>query len=141
MPTYTNKVVWKNGHIGYTNCENGTGMDFSAPPTMHGHPNMMTPEDAYMMAVNTCVHMMVIWAVERFKLDLISFECISEGEVEEFIDKTSWFKKVIMHPKIKVRGSSESIVKRALQMARKYSTIAESLKSEIVIEPEIEIIN
>lgn len=140
MPTYTNKVVWKGGHIGYTYCENGTEMDFSAPPALHGHPDMMTPEDAYMMAVNTCVHMMVIWAVERFKLDLVSFECTAEGEVEEHIDKTSWFKKVVMRPRIKVRGSSEGVVKRALQMARKYSTIAESVKSEIVIEPEIEII-
>jgi uncharacterized OsmC-like protein len=116
-------------------------MDFSAPLTLHGHTDIMTPEDAYMMAVNTCVHMMVIWAAERFKLDLVSFECTAEGEVEEFIDKTSWFKKVIMHPRIKVRGSSEGVVKRALQMARKYSTIADSIKSDIVMEPEIEIIN
>lgn len=140
MPAYTNKVVWKGGHIGFTHCENGTEMDFSAPPTLHGHPNMMTPEDAYMMAVNTCVHMMVIWAVERFKLDLVSFECTARGEVEEHIDKTSWFNKVVLQPKIKVRGSSVSVVKRALEMARKYSTIAESVKSEIIMEPEIEII-
>jgi len=140
MPTYTNKVVWKGEHLGYTYCDNGTEMDFSAPPALYGHPDMMTPEDAFMMAVNTCVHMMVIWAVERFKLDLVSFECVAEGEVEEFIDKTSWFKKVVLRPKLTVRGSSEAVVKRALQMARRYSTIAESVKSEIIMEPEIEIV-
>lgn len=140
MPVYTNKVVWTGGHRGFTYCENGAEMDFSAPPALHGHPNTMTPEDAYMMAVNTCVHMMVIWAVERFKLNLVSFECTARGEVEEHIDKTSWFKKVVLQPKIKVRGSSVSVVQRALQMARKYSTIAESVKSEITMEPEIEII-
>lgn len=32
MPTYTNKVVWKGEHLGYTYCDNGTEMDFSAPP-------------------------------------------------------------------------------------------------------------
>jgi hypothetical protein len=61
--------------------------------------------------------------------------------VEEHIDKTSWFKKVVLRPSITVRGGSESVVKRALQMARKYSTIAESVKSEIIMEPEIKIIN
>jgi uncharacterized OsmC-like protein len=116
-------------------------MDFSAPPSLYGHPNMMTPEDAYLMAINTCIHMMVLWAMKRFKLDLVSLECTAEGEVEEYIDKTSWFKRVVLHPMIVVRGSSENIVKRALQMARKYSTIAESVKSEVVIEPEIKIIN
>lgn len=115
-------------------------MDFSAPPALYGHPDMMTPEDAYLMAINTCLHMMVLWAVERFKLELVSLECTAEGEVEEYIDKTSWFNKVVLHPRIKVRGSSEGIVKRALEMAKKYSTIAESVKSQIIIKPEIEIV-
>ncbi len=140
MPVYTNKVTWRGEHLGHTLCGNGTEMDFSAPPTLYGHPNMMTPEDAYLLAINTCIHMMVLWAAKRFKLDLLSFECTAQGEVEEHIDKTSWFRKVVLHPKIAIRGSSENAVKRALQMARKYSTIAESVKSEIVIEPEIEII-
>ena len=140
MPVYTNKVIWKEEHLGYTYCGNGTEMNFSAPPALYGHPNMMTPEDAYLMAINTCIHMMVLWAMKRFKLDLVSFECTAEGEVDEYIDKTSWFKKVVLHPMIVVRGSSENTVKRALQMARKYSTIAESVKSEVVIEPEIKIV-
>jgi uncharacterized OsmC-like protein len=140
MAIYTNKVVWKGEHLGYTYCENGTEMEFSAPPALHGHPDMMTPEDAFMMAVNTCVHMMVIWAAERFKLELISFECTAEGEVEEFLDQTSWFKTVTLRPHLKVRNSSEKVVLRALNMARKYSTIAQSVKSQIVIEPIIEIV-
>ena len=140
MPTYTNKVIWKREHLGHTYCGNGMEMDFSAPPALYGHPDMMTPEDAYLMAINTCVHMMVLWAAERFKLELVSLECTAEGEVEEYIDKTSWFKKVVLHPRITVRGSSEGVVKRMLEMAKKYSTIAESVKSEVAIEPEIEIV-
>lgn len=140
MPTYTNKVIWKGEHLGHTYCGNGTEMDFSAPPALYGHPDRMTPEDAYLMAINTCVHMMVLWAAERFKLELVSLECTAEGEVEEYIDKTSWFKKVVLYPRITVRGSSEGVVKRMLEMAKKYSTIAESVKSEVAIEPEIEIV-
>ncbi|MFZ5611038.1 MAG: OsmC family protein [Bacillota bacterium] len=140
MPSYSNRVVWKGEHLGYMYCENGTEMEFSAPPSLYGHPNMMTPEDAYVAAVNTCVHMMVLWAAKRFKLDLVSFECLAEGEVEERVDKTSWFRKVTLKPHLKVRGSSEQVVKRALQAARKYSTIADSVKSQIVIEPVIEIV-
>ena len=140
MPVYTNKVVWKEEHLGYTYCGNGTEMNFSAPPTLYGHPKMMTPEDAYLMAVNTCIHMMVLWAMKRSKLNLVSFECTAEGEVEEHIDKTSWFKRVVLKPRIVVQGGSEGAVRRGMQMARKYSTIAESVKSEIVIDPEIKVI-
>jgi len=140
MPSYSNKVIWKGEHLGYMYCENGTEMGFSAPPTLHGHPRMMTPEDAYMAAINTCLHMMVLWAVERFKIELLFFECEATGEVEERIDKTSWFSRVTLKPHLIVRNTKEAIVKRALQAARKYSTIADSVKSEIVIEPVIEIV-
>lgn len=140
MAIYTNRVVWKGAHLGHTYCGNDTDMEFSAPPTLQGHPKMMTPEDALIMAVNTCVHMMVIWAAERFKIDMVSYECTASGEVEEFIDQTSWFKKITLEPTISVRGGSEAVVKRALQLAYKYSTIAQSVKSEVVINPVIMIL-
>jgi len=112
-------------------------MRFSAPPDLHGLPNVLTPEDAFMAAANTCYHMMVIWAVERFKIDLVSFECVAEGEVEEFIDKTSWFKKVTLTPRLVVRKKPKAVVQRALDLALKYSTINQSFKSEVVVLPTI----
>lgn len=137
MPVYRNKVEWQGGHVGHTWCQNGTDMKFSAPPDLHGLPNVLTPEDAFMAAANTCYHMMVIWAVERFKIDLVSFECEAEGEVEEFIDKTSWFKKVTLYPRLIVRNKPPEVVQRALDLALKYSTINQSFKGEVIIEPTI----
>jgi len=92
-----------------------------------------------MAAANTCYHMMVVWAMKRFRIELVSFECEAEGEVEEFVDRTSLFSKVTLSPKLVVRGKSEEVVKRALDMALKYSTICQSLKSEVCINPIIEI--
>ena len=139
MPIYKNKVEWRGEHRGYTWCQNGVEMEFSAPPDLYGLPNVLTPEDAFVASSNTCYFMMVVWAAERFKLDLVSFECRAEGEVEEFLDRTSWFKKIILYPKLEVRGKPREVVQRALDMALKYSTINQSLKSEIVIRPTIEI--
>lgn len=139
MPKYTNKVEWRGEHSGYTWCQNGVEMPFSAPPDLHGQPNIMTPEDAFVASSNTCYFMMVVWAAERFKLDLVSLQCDAEGEVEEFIDRTSWFKKITLRPQIVVRSKSKEVVQRALDMALKYSTINQSLKSEIEIVPQITI--
>jgi hypothetical protein len=36
-----------------------------------------------------------------------------------------------------VKDSTKEIVQRALEMAMKYSTINQSFKSEIIIQPEI----
>lgn len=137
MSTYSNKVEWRGEHRGYTWCQNGTEMEFSAPPDLYGHSDVLTPEDAYMAAANTCYHMMVVWAMKRFKIDLVSFECEAFGDTEEHIDRTSWFKTVTFQPKLVVKGKPADVVQRALDMALKYSTICQSLKSEIVVEPTI----
>jgi len=137
MPVYKNKVEWRGEHKGYTWCQNGIEMDFSAPPALFGLPNTLTPEDAFVAAANTCYHMMVIWAIERFKVNLVSFSCEAAGEVEELIDRTSWFKRVTLSPEIVVEGTSKEVVQRALEMALKYSTICQSLKSELLLKPTI----
>src|SRR5512139_2167185 len=139
MAIYKNKVEWRGEHQGYTWCQNGTSMAFSAPPALLGMPGVLTPEDAFVAAGNTCYHMMVIWAVERFKIDLISFECEAEGEVEEHIDRTSWFKKLTLYPKLVVKNKPREVVQRALDLALKYSTICQSFKSEVSIVPTITI--
>jgi uncharacterized OsmC-like protein len=119
-------------------------MDFSAPPDAHGFPDVFTPEDAYVAAANTCV-MMFIWAAERFKLKLLSYECRTEGTKHVELDRTDIFTRLHFRPLIRVAADGdrrevvESRVRRALQSAQKYSLVANSVKSEIVIEPEITI--
>lgn len=137
MAIYKNKVVWRGGHLGYTSCQNGVAMEFSAPPDLFGHADVLTPEDAFVAAGNTCYHMMVLWAMERFKVNLVSFECEAVGDVEEFIDKTSWFKTLTLYPRLVVQGKPAGVVQRALDLALKYSTICQSFKSEVIVQPTI----
>ncbi len=143
--TYHTSVQWKGGHWGRIRMGNGPEMDFSAPPDAHGHAGVLTPEDAFVAAVNTCVMMMFIWATERFKLDLVSYDCDTEGTKLIELDRTETFTRVALHPRIVVRaGQSETEivrkrVQRALDSAVKYSLVANSIKSEIAIEPAIEL--
>ncbi|HUT84612.1 MAG TPA: OsmC family protein [Thermodesulfobacteriota bacterium] len=137
MLSYKTQVIWKGEHWGHLTCSNGTEMDFSAPPALHGHPGVMTPEDAFVAAVNTCFHMMFIWVVEKLRLNLISYECEAEGFVEDRLDKTSIFNKVVLRPRIVAKEAKEEQIRKAIQVARKYSLIAESIKSELIIQPEI----
>lgn len=144
--TYNTTVRWKGEHWGRLEMGNGPEMDFSAPPDAHGHPGVFTPEDAFVAAANTCVMMMFLWAAERFKIELLSYECRAEGTKLIELDRTEIFTRLRLCPLIRVaaRGDKpenvEARVRRALQSARKYSLVANSVKSEIVIEPEIAIV-
>ncbi len=143
--TYHTEVAWKGEHWGHLVLGNGPEMDFSAPPDAQGHAGVLTPEDAFVAAANTCIMMMFIWAVERFKLNLISYTCRTEGTKLIELDRTELFTQLLFRPVIRIAAGSETpeVIRartlRALESAQKYSLVANSVKSKIIIEPQIEI--
>ena len=104
--TYTTEVAWKGEHWGHLVMGNGPEMDFSAPPDAHGHAGVLTPEDAFVAAANTCVMMMFLWACERFKLDLVSYRCRTEGTKRIELDRTEIFTELRFWPEIVVRAGA-----------------------------------
>ena len=77
--------------MGEVRLSNGPVLPFSAPAAIKGVEGVLTPEDAFVAALNTCYMLMFIWSVERLKIDLVSYTCEAEGHVEEFFDRTSTF--------------------------------------------------
>ena len=144
--TYYTHVTWKGEHWGHIRMGNGPEMDFSAPPDVQGHPGVLTPEDAFVAAVNTCISMMFLWTTERFKLDLVSYECEAEGTKLIELDRTEIFTSVVLQPKIVLRAHGEERsaldkrARRALEAAQKYSLVANSIKSQVRVEPVIEVV-
>jgi len=144
--TYNTTVAWKGEHWGHIVMGNGPEMDFSAPPDAQGHPGVLTPEDAFVAAANTCIMMMFLWATERYKLHLLSYDCRAEGTKLIELDRTELFTHLRFWPVIRVSAGGEDPEKvyaridRALKSAQKYSLVANSVKSEIIIEPQIEVV-
>ena len=139
MPEYSTKAVWTGGHRGELICGNGATMPFSAPAAIHGEPGVLTPEDAFVGALNSCFMLMFIWAAERLKIDLVSYECEAVGRVKELLDRTSTFSRLTLRPRIEARNCLEGDVRRALGLAEKYSLVWQSIKAEVELEPDISI--
>jgi organic hydroperoxide reductase OsmC/OhrA len=144
--TYHTTVNWKGEHWGHVVMGNGPEMDFSAPPDAQGHAGVLTPEDAFVAAANTCIMMMFIWATERFKLNLLSYNCRAEGTKLIELDRTEIFTHLRFCPIIRVSAGDEDPeiirgrIQKAVAAAQKYSLVANSVKSEIIIEPRIEVV-
>jgi organic hydroperoxide reductase OsmC/OhrA len=142
--TYHTEVEWRGAHDGQIVMGNGPEMAFSAPPDAYGQAGVLTPEDAFVAAANTCVMMMFLWACERFKIDLVDYRCRTEGTKKIELDRTEIFTELRFRPAITVRAdaggdaaSTEQRVRKALAAAQKYSLVANSVKSEIIVEPQI----
>ncbi len=143
--TYHATVTWKGEHRGWVALGNGPGMEFSAPPEAHGHAGVLTPEDAFVAAANSCIMLMFLWAAERFRLSLLSYECRAEGTKRIELDRTEIFTRIVMRPVIRIAAAGDSPeavearARRALAAALKYSLVANSVKSELVLEPTLRI--
>lgn len=89
---------------------------------------------------------MFIWAAKRFKLDLVSYQCYAEGTKLVELDRTEIFSEVKLWPRIQVAANGEKQAKvevrlnKALAAAQKYSLVANSVKSAVIVEPQIEIV-
>jgi organic hydroperoxide reductase OsmC/OhrA len=144
--TYHTTVAWKGEHWGLIKMGNGPEMSFSAPPDAHGHPDVLTPEDAFVGAANSCLMMMFLWACERLKLNLLSYECRAEGEKRVEMDHTEMFTALRFHPLVTISAGGEQVeqvenrVQKAFCSAQKYSLVLSSVKSDILIDPQIKII-
>ena len=144
--TYHTMVTWKGEHSGRLRMGNGPELDFSSPPDAKGLQGVLTPEDAFVAAVNTCIMMMFLWSCERLKINLQAYECMAVGTKLIELDHTEIFTQIRLTPEIRVRAGEEpsssikARIHRALQSAQKYSLVANSIKSEVIIEPVIEII-
>ena len=144
--TYHTEVEWRGEHSGHLVMGNGPEMAFSAPPDAYGRAGVLTPEDAFVAAANTCIMMMFLWASERFKIDLVDYRCRAEGTKRIELDRTETFTHLRLWPQITVQadangdaGGTEKRVLKAIASAQKYSLVANSVKCEIIIEPQITI--
>jgi hypothetical protein len=99
---YNTTVSWKGEHWGHLVMGNGPEMDFSAPPDAHGHPACSLQKTPSLPAANTCIMMMFIWACERFKLDLLSYECRAEGTKLIELDRTEIFTHLRFWPTVRI---------------------------------------
>ena len=142
--TYHTTVRWTGEHWGHLTMGNGPEMTFSAPPDAQGHAGVFTPEDAFVAAANTCVMLMFIWAAERFKLKLHFVRVPHRGHEADRAGSDGDLQPAALpagHPRRRERGGVRprgGRTRRAhWKRRRKYSLVANSVKSEIVVEPQI----
>ena len=67
----------------------------------------------------------------------MAYECFAEGTKIIELDRTELFTQIVLRPRIRVKTCEETRIRRALQSAQKFSLVANSIKSTVIVEPEI----
>jgi organic hydroperoxide reductase OsmC/OhrA len=134
---YHNNLQWKGEKKADLKFqESGQEIEVATPPEFGGHEGIISPEDLYVSSANVCLMTTMLGTIKNMGVELISYESEAEG-ILETVDKMKIFTKIIIKPKIKAKETEEKI-RLIVQHAEKRCLVANSMKTQIIIEPEIE---
>lgn len=134
---YHNILEWKGekkADLRFTESEKE--IEVATPPEFGGHEGIISPEDLFVSSVNVCFMTTLLGTIKNMGVELVSYQSEAEG-ILETVDKLKIFTKIIIRPKIKAKESEEKI-RMILNHAEKRCLVANSMRTEVVIEAEIE---
>lgn len=116
-----------------------TSLQLSSDAAFGGDPALLNPEQLLLAAVSSCQLLAFLAIAARARLDVISYTDEAEATMPED-DKPMRITHIVLRPHIIVRGElDENHVRRYVDAAHNDCFIANSLRSEVVLEPRIEV--
>ena len=119
-----------------------TTIEVATPPEFDkGMPNIWSPEHLFTASVLSCFMTTFLAISEYSKLDFISFECSSDGILEK-IEGKYLMTKIIVKPILTIADLNKiEKAQRVLELSEKACLISNSIKSEVILKPTINIEN
>jgi len=118
-----------------------TGLTLSSDPAFRGDPALLDPEQLLLAAASSCQLLAFLAVAARARLDVVAYEDQAEAAMPED-DPPVRITTITLRPRITLRGPGgeaiEAKVARLVEVAHRECFIANSLRSEVVVEPEIE---
>lgn len=111
-------------------------LKLSGDPTFKGDAKLINPEQLLVMAASSCQLLSFLAVAARKRLDVVEYEDRAEGFMPED-DKPVRITRILLKPRIVVKGGDESAVRKAVEIGHEQCYIANSLKTDISVEPEI----
>ena len=136
---YKNSIEWEDQRKGIISSEDKPSFGVAAPPEFKGHVGIWNPEDLFIASVNSCLMTTFLHYAERNKLEFISYRSEAEGTLE-MLENKFIFTEIKVKPFIIVKNSSDiKSAKELIGLSEKNCLISNSIKSRVIVMPEINI--
>jgi organic hydroperoxide reductase OsmC/OhrA len=116
-------------------------LQLSSDPAFRGDPRLLNPEQLLVLAASSCQLLSFLAVAARARIDVIEYRDDAEGEMPEH-DPPMSITRITLRPQIVVREDvGEARVRHLVEVAHRECFIANSLRTEVVVEPDISIID
>lgn len=122
---------------GKLHTQNGLTLDFSKPPEYKGMRNTMTPEDAFVSAIITCLACTFDSIASKMRLKISRYESEGTGTVDN-VDGVVKFSKIIVNVRIVIpEETNMDSVKKAIEKAQANCLVSASVSSPVEYNVDI----
>ncbi len=139
---YETSVHWKQERIGSITADGMPEIEVATPPEFpKGVPNIWSPEHLFIASANVCLMTTFLAIAENSKLDFKSFLSNAKGKIEK-VDGKFMMTEINLNPKIEILAEKDfDRAMRIIEKSEAACLISNSMKTKIILNPEITIAN
>jgi organic hydroperoxide reductase OsmC/OhrA len=114
-------------------------LDLAADPAFRGDADLLNPEQLLVLAAASCQLLSFLAVASRARIDVVDYRDDAEGEMPD-LEQPVRITRITLRPHIVVRGDvHEERVRHLVEVGHRECFIANSLTTEVVVEPVIDI--
>jgi organic hydroperoxide reductase OsmC/OhrA len=143
--TYRTSLSWSGSTTDYDSYNRrheitigAAALAVSADAAFRGDQDLANPEQMLVAAASSCQLLSFLAVASLAGLEVMHYSDDAEGVMPES-ERPMRITRIVLRPRVAVRGGSVERVERLLHKAHQQCYIANSLTSEVVLEPTIEV--
>ncbi|QWF78953.1 OsmC family protein [Amycolatopsis sp. CA-230715] len=143
--TYRTSLSWSGSTGDYDSYDRGHEVTIGAAPlavsadaAFRGDPELANPEQLLVAAASSCQLLSFLAVAALSGVEVVRYHDSAEGVMPE-AERPMRLTRIVLRPRVVVRGATAERVERLLRKAHRQCYIANSLTSEVVLEPVVEV--
>lgn len=138
--TYTTNLRWTEARKGVESSAGLPDIEVATPPEFpKGHPGIWSPEHMFVASAEICLMTTFLAIAENSKLEFSEYSSEAAGTLEK-TDEGFLVTKIVIKAKVVIPDEAKAEkTERLLEKAEKYCLISNSMKTEVMLDPSIEV--
>ena len=135
---YETEVEWKGEKNLKLCADKVPPIGGGAAPEFKGREENWSPEHLFVASLNSCYALTLLAIAEFSKIALVSLSCSAKGKLEKVEGRSYQITEITVKPRLVIASVNDlSRMPRIMEKAKENCFVSNSIKSTVVIEPEI----
>lgn len=138
--TYTTSVKYNEKRKGLLSSEGLSSFEVATPPQFPGgHEGIWSPEHLFVASAEICLMTTFLSIAEKSRLEFVEYSSEAIGTLEKTAEGML-MTKIVIKPRVVINDEAKKDrTLLLLEKAEKYCLISNSMKTEVTLEPIVEV--